>query len=144
MQALVNAVRTTGAKQPIMVGGLAWSSDLSGWLASAPLDPERQLVASFHLYNFSACHVRACWNATVARVARTVPVVTGELAENDCRHGFIDRYMRWADVHHVSYLGWTWDTWNCRSGPALIKDYRGTPTAFGVGFRDHLRAVRGR
>ena len=144
MQALVNAVRLTGAAQPIMIGGLGWASDVSSWLGWAPVDSAGQLVASLHLYNFSGCHVRTCWNATIARVTRSVPVVTGELGENDCRHGFIDRYMRWADAHHVSYLAWTWDTWNCRSGPALIKDYRGTPTRFGIGFRDHLRMLRRR
>jgi len=46
--------------------------------------------------------------------------------------------MAWADSHRISYLGWTWDTWNCSSGPALITSYSGTPTAFGAGFRDHL------
>src|SRR6266571_7113825 len=43
-----------------------------------------------------------------------------------------------ADAHGISYLGWTWDTWDCASGPALISNYDGTPTAFGIGFRNHL------
>ncbi len=137
MQSLVNAVRATGATQPIMVGGLAWSNDLSGWLASKPADPANMLVASFHNYNFNVCDP-SCWNATVATVANQVPVVTGELGENDCAHGYIDQYMPWADAHGISYLGWTWDTWDCASGPALISNYDGTPTAFGVGFRNHL------
>jgi hypothetical protein len=46
--------------------------------------------------------------------------------------------MDWADLHGVSYLGWTWDTWNCRSGPALITSYAGTPTGYGAGFEAHL------
>ncbi len=40
-----------------------------------------------------------------------------------------------------------WDThggWTCRAGPSLIKAYDGTPTAFGRGFRDHLRELAGR
>jgi hypothetical protein len=68
-------------------------------------------------------------------------VVTGELGENDCAHGYIDQYMPWADAQGISYLGWTWDTWNCNNGPALISNYDGTPTAFGAGFRDHLAAL---
>ncbi len=144
MQRLVNAVRAAGGRQPLMLGGLAWSNDLSGWLRWRPRDPLHQLIASFHLYNFNACDTAACWNATVARVAAVVPVVTGELGENDCAHGFVDGYMPWADAAGVSYLGWTWDTWNCNGGPALISGYDGTPTAFGAGFRSHLASLDGR
>jgi hypothetical protein len=137
MQSLVDAVRSTGATQPIMVGGLAWANDMSGWLANEPSDPAHALVVSFHNYNFNTCSP-ACWDSTVAPVAAQVPVVTGELGENDCAHGYIDQYMAWADSHGISYLGWTWDTWDCSNGPALISNYDGTPTAFGIGFRDHL------
>jgi hypothetical protein len=140
MQSLVDAIRSTGATQPIMVGGLGWANDLSGWLANQPSDPAHALVASFHNYNFNLCDP-SCWNATVAPVAAVVPVVTGELGENDCAHGYIDQYMAWADGHGISYLGWTWDTWNCNNGPALISNYDGTPTAFGAGFKDHLAAL---
>jgi hypothetical protein len=142
MQQLVTAIRRAGARQPIMLGGLAWSNDLSQWLRWRPRDPRHQLIASFHLYNFNTCSTVSCWDRTVAPVAKRVPVVTGELGESDCAHGFIDGYMAWADAHGISYLGWTWDTWDCRAGPALIKSYDGTPTAFGVGLRDHLVAIR--
>jgi len=140
MQSLVTAVRSTGATQPIMSGGLAWSNDLSGWSVNKPLDPANALVASFHNYNFNVCDP-TCWTNTVAPLAAQVPVVTGELGEDDCGHGYIDQYMSWADAQAISYLGWTWDTWDCASGPALISNYDGTATAFGTGFRDHLRAL---
>ena len=140
MQSLVTAVRATGATQPIMLGGLAWSNDLSGWSANRPSDPANALVVSFHNYNFNVCDP-TCWNTTVAPLAAQVPVVTGELGESDCAHAYIDQYMGWADAHGISYLGWTWDTWDCSNGPALISNYNGTPTAFGIGFRDHLAAL---
>jgi endoglucanase len=140
MQSLVTAVRSTGATQPIMVGGLAWANDLGGLSAFKPADPANALVASFHNYNFNGCDP-TCWNNTVAPLAGQVPVITGELGENDCAHGYIDQYMSWADAHGISYLGWTWDTWDCSNGPALITNYNGTPTAFGIGFRDHLAAL---
>jgi endoglucanase len=140
MQSLVDAVRSSGATQPIMIGGLAWANDLGGWLANQPVDPAHALVASFHNYNFNVCSP-ACWDSTVAPLATKVPVVTGEMGENDCQHSYIDQYMSWADSHGISYLGWTWDTWDCSNGPALITDYAGTPTAFGVGLRDHLAAL---
>jgi hypothetical protein len=146
MQDLVNAVRGAGAKNVLMAGGLAYANDLSGWLAHAPSDPLNQLAASFHLYNFNACITAQCWDGNIAPIANKVPVVTGEIGENDCAHGFIDTYiidtyMAWADAKGVSYNGWTFNTWNCNTGPALISDYAGTPTAFGAGYKAHLAIV---
>jgi aryl-phospho-beta-D-glucosidase BglC (GH1 family) len=143
MSELVEAVRSTGAEQPLMLGGVDWSSDLRGWLAHRPADPEHALVASNHTYDFTSCY-RDC-RAVLARIARRVPVVTGELGEGDCRHGYIDPYMRWADRHGVSYLGWGWfiaPDLTCEEGPTLITDWSGTPTQFGIGLREHLRAIR--
>ena len=77
----------------------------------------------------------------MAPVAAQVPLSLTEIGENDCAHGFVDTLMSWADAHGVGYLGWTWNTWPCNSGPALITDYNGTPTAFGQGLRDHLTTV---
>lgn len=142
MRSLVETVRGTGAKQPLMLGGLNWSSDLRGWLAHVPTDPAHALVASNHTYDSLPCD-KICKSA-IDRVHRKYPVVTGELGEGDCRHGYIDAYMRWADRHDISYLGWTWDAgngWTCADGPSLIKNYVGSPTAFGAGFRHHLRQL---
>ncbi len=144
MQQLLSAVRAAGATQPVMLGGLRWANDLTGWPGHRPRDPAGQTVASLHLYNFNSCVTTSCWDTQIAPVASAVPVVTGELGENDCAHGFVDSFMPWADAHGVSYLGWAWNTdFNCNSGPGLVSDYNGTPTGFGVGFRDHLAAVGG-
>ena len=151
MQQLVNAVRATGATQPIMVGGLNWGGDLSdssgNWLQFEPNDPLHQLIASVHIYNFSQYNTVASWNSTIAPTAAVVPVVTGEMGENDCNTTFINQYMAWADSQGVSYLGWAWDStgsgWSCGSGPALIADYTGTPSPFGIGLQQHLLALAG-
>jgi uncharacterized protein YbdZ (MbtH family) len=141
MQQMLDAVRNAGASQPVMIGGLNWSNDLSGWLANEPVDPLHQIVASVHVYNFTGCNTSTCWRQTLAPVASSVPLVTGELGENDCSSGFIASYMSWADSMGVSYLGWTWDTWDCRSGPALITSYSGAPTSFGAGLQTHMAAL---
>ena len=145
MQELVDAVRSTGARQPLLVGGRGYARNLSGWLENRPNDPAGQLVASEHNYGGLAPCGPRCRGA-IARVARTFPVVVGELGQTDCRHDYIDHFMPWADRRGISYLGWTWDavapgSWSCRGGPSLIENYRGRPTGFGVGFRDHLRAL---
>jgi endoglucanase len=141
MQSLVDAVRGAGAANVIMLGGLAYSNDLSGWLTHAPNDPLKQLAASFHVYNFNTCKTEGCWDTEVAPVAAKVPLVTGEIGENDCAHGFIDGYMSWADAHGVSYLGWTFNPWDCSTGPALIVDFAGNPSGFGRGYRDHVLSL---
>lgn len=142
MRQLIAAVRSTGARQPVLVPGIDWARQLSEWQAHLPPDPAHAEVASNHTYDFAACYSR-CREA-LARIAEHHPVVTGELGEGDCRDTYIDPYMRWADRHGVSYLAWTWNAhggWTCRSGPSLIKGYDGTPTGFGIGFREHLRAL---
>jgi hypothetical protein len=145
MQQLVSAVRSTGATTPLMLGGLQWSSDESGWRHYEPSDPNHQLVVSFHTYNFSGCDNATCWNSTIAPLAKFVPIVTGEFGESGCTDTYDFSYMPWADAHGVSYVGWAWDAtdenWNCSSGPALIESYDGTPTAYGVGLKHHLAVL---
>ncbi|MFF4250351.1 cellulase family glycosylhydrolase [Streptomyces sp. NPDC001663] len=141
VQDLVDAVRGTGAKNVVMAGGLAYSNDLSQWLTYRPSDPTGNLVAAYHVYNFNTCANESCWNSTLAPVAAQVPLVAGEIGENTCSHGFVDQVMKWFDDRGLSYLGWTWNTWDCSSGPSLISNYDGTPTSYGIGLRDHLRAI---
>ncbi|MEU6894649.1 cellulose binding domain-containing protein [Streptomyces sp. NPDC046557] len=141
MQRLLTAVRATGAKNLVLAAGLAYANDLGQWWAHRPQDPSGNLAAAWHVYNFNACATETCWDSVLTPLATHVPVVTGEIGENTCSHGFVDRVMSWLDGHGLSYLGWTWNTWDCSSGPALISSYDGTPTPYGIGVRDHLRAV---
>ena len=139
MQALVTAVRATGAKNPIMVGGLDWSNDLSGWLSHEPQDPAHALVASWHSYPGEACGALACWQSTVTPVAAVVPVVTGEIGDAVCTPTtYIDTLVPWMNAGGISFLGWTWNTWaDCND--VLITSYAGTPTAnYGQKFHDFL------
>jgi endoglucanase len=140
-QTLVNSVRATGATNVIMIGGLAYSNDLTQWLAYKPTDSKNNLMAMAHIYNFNTCASSSCWDSQLAPVAASVPLVLGEIGENDCAHGFIDGLMNWADSHAVGYLGWTWNNWDCSTGPSLISDYTGTATAYGQGLKARLASV---
>jgi endoglucanase len=137
MQALVNAVRSVGARQPIIVTGLRAGNDLSSWLRFRPRDPVNQLAAGVHAYNFLSCASVRCWNQTIAPVARQVPVIATELGEADCTGRFMDRFMTWADSVDVSYLGWSWNVTGCRA-PGLISSWTGAPTRYGQSLRRHL------
>jgi hypothetical protein len=143
MQSLVNAVRSTGAGNVIIVGGLRWANDLTQWLAHEPADPDHNLAASWHSYNFNACNTVACWDSQIAPVIASVPVVVGEMGQNDCADTYISPLMTWLDARSTSYLAWAWNAdFPCGSGPSLITDYGGTPTSYGAGYRSHLRSLR--
>jgi hypothetical protein len=138
MQQLVNAVRATGATNIVLVPGIRGANVLSQWLAYAPTDPQHNLVASWHSYSTLGCKTPACWNAQIAPVAARVPVIADEIGEVECQHNYIDALMTWLDAHQINYLAWSWSLGDCTTTPALISDYSGTPTNFGLGFRAHL------
>lgn len=146
MQSLVNAIRTTGATNIIMVPGVQFTNTLSQWLTYKPTDSLNNIAASWHSYATEGCNTSTCWNSQVKPVANSVPLIVGEIGENDCQGIYIDVLMPWLDANAGSrYLGWAWNTYNCSSFPALISDYTtGTPTAFGIDFRNHLLALAGR
>jgi endoglucanase len=144
MQEMLDAVRSTGAKNPVLIAGPEYAGSLKRWLEYEPNDPENQLAASVHIYGQplgSPYDDPSRWGSEIAPVAARVPVVIGEMGDSDCSHRFIDRLMPWADAHGLSYFGWGWVTSSCTDEPALISDYDGTPTAYGVGFRDHVKAL---
>jgi hypothetical protein len=142
MQQLVDAVRVTGAQQPVMVAGIDYANDMSQWLANRPTDG--QLVASWHNYDSQACSTQACWDATIAPIAAQLPVVAGEFGQTDCGDDHLTSFMNWADARGVGYLIWAW--WvlpdpSC-SVLAVLADVSGTPRApNGTALKAHLAAL---
>jgi endoglucanase len=137
MQTLLDAVRSSGARQPVIATGIRWGTDLSSWLEYRPRDPAGQLAAGLHAFDFSYCTSLRCWTSGLERVAAGVPVVATELGQRECASPFIDRFTDWADAAGVSYLGWSWNPSGC-AAPALIRSWDGTPTASGARLRVRL------
>jgi hypothetical protein len=134
-QALVNTIRSAGARQPILVPGLGFSSDMSMWLKYEPKDPSSALAASFHTYWTHVCDSANCWNATIRPLAQKVPVIIDEFGEYDCASSYSLKVIHFANRIGASFLGWAWDAiepggWQC-SSPSLITTYRGTPSPAG-------------
>ncbi len=138
MQGLVDAVRNTGATNVVLAGGLSYANNLTEWLSHEPHDPTGNLAASWHVYNRNRCKDTSCYDREIAPVLAKVPLIAGEIGEDDCGHTFIDTVMQWLDAHGGSYLGWAWNTADCATGPSLISSYDGTPTQFGTGLLHHL------
>jgi len=152
-QALVGAIRATGATQPIAVPGINYANDLSQWLTYEPADSLHALVAEAHIYGNNSCGAQsggACLTAQIAPVALQVPVIFGETGEtyddSECTSANMQVILPWADAHDVGYAAWTWDTWGtCLS---LISAYDGTPNttapsgaAYGQYVHDHMLAT---
>lgn len=141
MEDLVDAVCSTGVRNPLMIGVIDWAGDLSQWKQHMPTDRLNRIVTSWHSYALGSCNNTACWESMLGPVAEEYPVVVGEICETDCTHEYIDKLMDWLDSKQISYLGWTWNMWDCMAGPALITSYDGEPTEFGRGLRDHLKLL---
>src|SRR5207253_3206039 len=132
-QAIADYVARLNHAGLVVILDLHWTAaDTAKPLAQAPIPkpnhtPElRRQVATWHVYNFSWCHTSSCWDGQAAPVAQRVPLVLGELGQNDRGRMFVDSLMDWMDARSGSYLAWTWDVWN--SVWDLIQSYDGTPT----------------
>jgi endoglucanase len=136
---LVSAVRSSGARNVILLAGIDWADDDSKWLQFKPYDPVYQLAATFHVYyNDSACDYESCWNRTLLPIAAQVPLVNDEFGEMQCGDraaiAWLNNWMSYATAHGFSILAWAWDAWQlgCPGGPVLITNNQGSPTAFGA------------
>ena len=154
MNALIAAVRATGAKNVVLVGGQNYDSDLSQWLTQKPVDKLNQYAAVWHAYPaYGAVFGTAAWNlpnygqaaydSAKAIVNAGIPVVITEFgyhnATGTTNAPFASNLLPWADTNGISYLGWSWDKW---SGPdfILIQDAAGTPTdGYGTYVKQHYQ-----
>ena len=142
MQTLVNAVRATGATNVISLGGIQYANTLTQWLTYKPSDPLNNLVAAWHVYNFTLCATVSCYQQTVGVVGGQVPVVAMEIGDNACDATWANTLLDWLDTRQMGYAAWVWNTWgpNCDT-LALISDYSGTPTANGQIYKTHLAGL---
>jgi endoglucanase len=152
---LVAAIRETGARNLILLGGVQYSNSLSEWLRRRPYDPIGNLAASWHVYNNNSCRDATCWNGVPAEVARQIPIVATEVGQNDCGDGvFVAPLLEFLDANANGYLAWSWNAYGpcaasgstmMRPNPwSLVTDYEsGTPnSAYAEVFYDHLESLR--
>ena len=139
MQAMLNAVRTTGATNVVLIGAPSWSQDLSKWVAYKPDDPLRQIAAVWHAYPNGESGAKAAepkfgnqaWSWTQAVLDAGYPVIITEFGDHNEAgtkgSPFVSKLLPWADKAGASYLGWTWNVWQNKDN-VLIKDSGGSPT----------------
>jgi len=144
MQELVDAVRSTGATNPLVLTGPSYGNEISRWLTYKPADPLNNLVAGVHIYPESGCATRECVDARILPVAAAVPVVAGEFGDMNCAGPFLEALPAWADPNGIGYVAFTWNVSAVPcAGYHLITAFDGTPTPAGAVFRNHLLRLAG-
>lgn len=151
MQKLVTTVRATGAPNIIMVPGLQFTNTMDQWKTYKPFDPTGQLAASWHSYAIQGCNNTTCWNNVIKPIMASVPLIVGEIGQNDCQSTYIEPLMTFLDNNGGHYLAWTWTAYPddpnaCRDKPTLLatdstRTPSWTPTTYGLGFKNHLLAL---
>ena len=152
-QSMVDAIRTAGARQPIILSGPDFASDLSGWQQYLPRDPAHQLVANISSFDYSDYVVSH--RAELRAFSRSHPVIVGGFGDTSCTSAYSSKLMAIMDSLKQSYLAWTWNTVQDYGGcsNALLDDagapiadqpagyYSARPSGYGRGVRDHYRAL---
>jgi hypothetical protein len=146
-QSLVDAIRATGATQPIIISGINFAGDLSQWEEFLPTDPLGQLAAGWNDFDY-AKNLRSS-KGDLATVAQSHPIIVGGFGDTDCNSDYSSKIMKFADQHGISYLAWTWNTEadyggcsNALLGPTNKAYFTGHPSGFGKGIRKHYRQVK--
>jgi hypothetical protein len=149
MQGLVDAVRSTGAKNVIVAGGLDYAYDISGIVNGYALDDKggNGIMYSTHIYNW-----KRGWADKVLPTAEKYPIFVGEVGADTNKMSFIpanaqeDPYTWVPDMlgfiqkHH---LNWTGFSFHPKATPVIISDWNYTPTPFwGAFVRASLRGAR--
>jgi hypothetical protein len=137
MQGLLDAVRSTGARNIVVVGGLGWAGDLSGVVKGYALDEHdggNGIMYSWHQYNW-----HTGWAETVLPVAAEYPILVGEVGADTNKMNFVPH-----DIQESPYtwvpdmlgfiqkyrLNWTAWCFHPKATPVLIKDWTYEPTEF--------------
>ena len=154
-QSMLDTVRATGARNVVLIGGLQYAQDLSGWLAQRPLDPLQQIAAVWHAYPRhgadwgSADYAQpngapAIYRHLRAIQAAGIPVVATETGDRNAPGTvgapLVSTITAWADANGVGVVGWGWGVWQ-EPDNVLIRDRHGAPTdGYGQVYRDWLLA----
>ena len=133
MQTLLDAVRGTGAKNVVIVGGLDWSYDFSGILqGQRPSDPEGNgVLYDNHAYPFKGDTVDR-WISKMEKAAKELPVIVGEFGAETRKGSNTDKDEQWVRqvLQALEDHKWSWTAWDMHpaAGPRLISNFSCTPT----------------
>jgi endoglucanase len=136
MQALLDAVRGTGAKNVIVAGGIDWAYDMSGFLNGKQLsDPKGNgVIYANHNYPFKGDTFEQ-WLTKMEAATKKIPVIVSEFGGQSTRPGQQGDIWVRRVLQALHDNNWNWTAWDLHpaAGPTLISDWNYTPTPkFGV------------
>ncbi len=134
MQALVDAVRGTGAKNLIVAAGLNWSYDLSGITKGYALDDRdgHGILYSWHVYNW-----HKDWQDNIMATAAKYPILVAECGADVHKMSFVPAAdqedpatwsPRFLGFIQKNKFNWTAFSFHPHCTPVLISDWDFTPT----------------
>ncbi len=144
MQGLVDAIRSTGARNLIIAGGLDWGYDLSGITAGHALSDEHGngIMYSSHVYPW-----KRDWQGKFLDAAAQYPVFVGEVGADSKPMDFIPLKAQedpatWVPdmlgVIQKYKLNWTAWSFHPSANPRVLLDWNYTPTPF---WGEHVKAA---
>jgi endoglucanase len=136
MQGLVDAVRSTGAKNIIIAGGIFWCNDLTGVVNGYALEDKtgNGIMYSWHTYNW-----HKNWAEKVVPAAEKYPIFLGEVGadvkkmefipahEQEDPHTWVPDMLGFIQKYKINWTGWCFHP---RATPVMISDWDYTPTPF--------------
>ena len=127
MQELYSTVRSTGANNLVVIGGLNWAYDLSGVPTHRVVG--NNIVYNTHPYNYPGKQP-SDWDSGFGALTETDPVIATEFGNYDCTTGYYQSFVNYAQTHQVSWTAWAWFPGGC-GFPGIVSDWDGTPNAPG-------------
>ncbi len=141
MQGLLDAIRSVGANNLVVCGGLDWAYDLSGILAGRQLhDPiGNGVIYANHTYTVKGDTMKK-WTAKMDAAIKKIPVIVSEFGATGARGNRGDpgqTALDWNNLtldyiyaHNLSFTAWDLHP---AAGPTLVSDWKYTQTpTFGV------------
>ena len=159
-QEMLNAVRTTGATNVVLVGADHYTTDMTLWLKYLATDPIHQLGAAWHPYpagyagypNLVNCAGEPQCAPQEMQAAQNIlaagyPIVATEFGDTitsspSSTAPWASVLLPFADQNGFSYIAWTWDNWGNAPSNLLIRDKQGDPTyGYGTYIKQHYLCV---
>jgi endoglucanase len=134
MQGLLDAIRSTGAKNVVLAGGLDYGYDLSGIAKGFALDDKggNGIIYGSHIYPW-----KKGYQEKVLVIADKYPILSGENGANTKKISFIPENQqedaatwvpRFLGMVQKYHLHWTGFSFHPKASPILISDWDYTPT----------------
>jgi len=135
MQQLYEAVRSAGATNPVIIGGLNWGYDLSG--VPTHLIKGDNIIYNTHPYNYGGKQPEN-WDSGFGFLTENYPIIATEFGNSDCTPDYYQKFLAYAKSKGIMWTAWAWYPGGC-TFPALILDWAGNPSVSGKLIKEALQ-----